>query len=75
MEHCQCCDGLCPTGHNAAGCVQPATCTLYRVDMVDESGTALVHESCGTLYVDVNCTHCGRSGCLGAFRADDHVDW
>lgn len=20
-----------------------------------------------TLYVDVNCTHCGRSGCLGKF--------
>ncbi len=27
------------------------------------------------IYIDVNCKHCGRSGCFGHFVKTDEVDW
>ncbi len=38
MTNCECCDHGCP--HCRGGCKLPATETLYRVDMEDETGLA-----------------------------------
>lgn len=27
------------------------------------------------IYADVNCKHCGRSGCVGRLSGHDAVDW
>lgn len=37
---CECSDPRCPA-HAGASCEQVATATLYRVDMTDETGTAM----------------------------------
>ncbi len=29
----------------------------------------------GTAYIDVNCEHCGRSGCVGHVYDTQSVDW
>ena len=39
MSHCQCSDKYCHVHDGTPSCEQPATTTLYRVDMDDQTGT------------------------------------
>ena len=43
---------------------EPDTETLHLYMERDKSG----------VYLDVNCKHCGRSGCIGKFDVSD-VNW
>ncbi len=40
----------------------------------DMTSTSITGEADG-IYVDVNCKHCGRSGCFAHFTKTDEVDW
>src|SRR5579884_1554567 len=65
MRKCECSDSGCPEKHGSAQCGKPATITLYRCDMDDETGTRF----CDACAVDANnsgvftegdfCEECG----------------
>jgi hypothetical protein len=40
-RNCQCSDPGCPIHHTHSDCTHPATTTLYRIDMQDETGTPM----------------------------------
>jgi hypothetical protein len=37
--------------------------------------TVTAHYEDDTVYLDVNCVDCGRSGCYGAFTTKTEVQW
>lgn len=48
---CQCSDRGCPVHPGISFCIQPATTTLFRIDMDDTAGTAFC-EACATDALD-----------------------
>lgn len=61
MSKCQCVDNLCPI-HGLALCHNEGVITLYRVDMIDNTGTLF-------------CEECGEDAMMcGLFDVDDDDD-
>lgn len=50
-KQCECSDPGCPVHKDASACVRRAVSTLYRVDMIDETGTKFCEE-CGSDAMD-----------------------
>jgi len=51
-------------------------CTVTNLPHEPDWNSVHVESDGGEYYVDVNCKHCGRSGCIGTSKIlKEEIDW